>query len=79
MCVCVWSQALEEAAADAAEEEQRRLQTQTELQDRYRSDLERERLVGQKRQPCELKHFLFLVGVCVCVSEARNLLKGICS
>uniref|UniRef100_H3D898 Switch-associated protein 70 n=1 Tax=Tetraodon nigroviridis TaxID=99883 RepID=H3D898_TETNG len=41
-------QALEEAAADAAEEEQRRLQTQTELQDRYRTDLERERLVRQQ-------------------------------
>ncbi|XP_026030843.1 switch-associated protein 70b [Astatotilapia calliptera] len=40
--------ALEEAAADAAEEEKRRLQTQTELQDRYRRDLEREKLVRQQ-------------------------------
>lgn len=39
-------QALEEAAAQAAEEERRRLQTQTELQDRYRTDLEKEKLVG---------------------------------
>lgn len=38
-------QALEEAAAQAAEEERRRLQTQTELQDRYRMDLEKEKLV----------------------------------
>lgn len=38
-------QALEEAAAQAAEEERRRLQTQTELQDRYRTDLEKEKLV----------------------------------
>lgn len=38
-------QALEEAAANAAEEEQRRLQTQTELQDRYRTNLEKEILV----------------------------------
>ncbi|CAI5665645.1 unnamed protein product [Oreochromis niloticus] len=40
--------ALEEAAANAAEEETRRLQTQTELQDRYRRDLEREKLVRQQ-------------------------------
>ncbi|KAL4005390.1 hypothetical protein ACER0C_005103 [Sarotherodon galilaeus] len=40
--------ALEEAAANAAEEETRRLQTQTELQDRYRRDLEREKLVRQE-------------------------------
>lgn len=39
-------QALEEAAAEAAEEERRRLLTQTELQDRYRTDLEREKLVS---------------------------------
>lgn len=44
-CFCVCSQALEEAAANAAEEERRRLQTQTELQDRYRMDLEREKMV----------------------------------
>lgn len=48
--LCVWCQALVEAAADAAEEEERRLQTQTELQDRYLRDLERERLV-------RLRHF----------------------
>ncbi|XP_045885964.1 switch-associated protein 70-like, partial [Micropterus dolomieu] len=40
--------ALEEAAADAAAEERRRLQTQTELQDRYRMDLEREKMVRQQ-------------------------------
>ncbi|XP_044048337.1 switch-associated protein 70b isoform X2 [Siniperca chuatsi] len=42
--------ALEEAAADAAEEERRRLQTQTELQDRYRMDLEREKMVRQQME-----------------------------
>ncbi|KAM6937586.1 switch-associated protein 70b [Xenentodon cancila] len=41
-------QALEEAAANAAEEEKRRLQTQTDLQDRYRMDLEREKMVRQQ-------------------------------
>uniref|UniRef100_A0A667ZS11 Switch-associated protein 70 n=1 Tax=Myripristis murdjan TaxID=586833 RepID=A0A667ZS11_9TELE len=42
--------ALEEAAANAAEEERRRLQTQTELQDRYRMDLEREKMVRQRME-----------------------------
>ncbi|XP_049430644.1 switch-associated protein 70b [Epinephelus fuscoguttatus] len=42
--------ALEEAAANAAEEERRRLQTQTELQDRYRTDLEREKMVRQQME-----------------------------
>ncbi|TMS05626.1 Switch-associated protein 70 [Larimichthys crocea] len=42
--------ALEEAAANAAEEERRRLQTQTELQDRYRMDLEREKMVRQQME-----------------------------
>lgn len=42
--------ALEEAAASAAEEERRRLQTQTELQDRYRTDLEREKMVRQQME-----------------------------
>uniref|UniRef100_A0A3B4YZI9 Switch-associated protein 70 n=1 Tax=Stegastes partitus TaxID=144197 RepID=A0A3B4YZI9_9TELE len=42
--------ALEEAAANAAEEEKRRLQTQTELQDRYRTDLEREKMVRQQME-----------------------------
>uniref|UniRef100_A0A8D3CMW1 Switch-associated protein 70 n=1 Tax=Scophthalmus maximus TaxID=52904 RepID=A0A8D3CMW1_SCOMX len=42
--------ALEEAAANAAEEERRRLQTQTELQDRYRVDLEREKTVRQQME-----------------------------
>lgn len=46
-CLLLFWQALEEAAANAAEEEKRRLQTQTELQDRYRRDLEREKLVCQ--------------------------------
>ncbi len=40
-----FGQALEEAAANAAEEERRRLQTQTELQDRYKMDLEKEKTV----------------------------------
>ncbi|XP_034390196.1 switch-associated protein 70b [Cyclopterus lumpus] len=43
-------QALEEAATDAAEEERRRLQTQTELQDRYRTDLEREQMVRKQME-----------------------------
>ncbi|XP_035012367.1 switch-associated protein 70b [Hippoglossus stenolepis] len=42
--------ALDEGAAQAAEEERRRLQTQTELQDRYRMDLEREKLVRQQME-----------------------------
>lgn len=42
--------ALEESAAQAAEEERRRLQTQTELQDRYRTDLEKEKLVRQQME-----------------------------
>ncbi|KAM6973552.1 switch-associated protein 70b [Aplochiton taeniatus] len=42
--------ALEEAAANAVQEEQRRLQTQTELQDRYRTDLEREKMVRQQME-----------------------------
>lgn len=40
-----FDQALEDSAANAAEEERRRLQTQTELQDRYKMDLEREKMV----------------------------------
>lgn len=76
MCVyvCVWAQALEEAAADAAEEEKRRLQTQTELQDRYRMDLEREKLVRLchvQQQRSVLRHFLFLC-VCVCAGFYRH-------
>uniref|UniRef100_A0A8C9ZU55 Switch-associated protein 70 n=1 Tax=Sander lucioperca TaxID=283035 RepID=A0A8C9ZU55_SANLU len=42
--------ALEEAATNAAEEERRRLETQTELQDRYRLDLEREQTVRQQME-----------------------------
>ncbi|XP_037622474.1 switch-associated protein 70b [Sebastes umbrosus] len=42
--------ALEEAATNATEEERRRLQTQTELQDRYRIDLEREKMVRQQME-----------------------------
>lgn len=38
-------QKMEEAAAKAALEEQRRKQTQLDLQDRYRLDLEREKMV----------------------------------
>uniref|UniRef100_A0AAZ3R068 SWAP70 N-terminal EF-hand domain-containing protein n=1 Tax=Oncorhynchus tshawytscha TaxID=74940 RepID=A0AAZ3R068_ONCTS len=41
---------LEEAAANAAEEERRLLQTQTEQQDRYRMDLEREKMVRQEME-----------------------------
>ncbi|KAJ8396730.1 hypothetical protein AAFF_G00015680 [Aldrovandia affinis] len=41
---------LEEAATEAAEEERRRLQTQSELQDRYRTDLEREKMVRQQME-----------------------------
>ncbi|XP_055790692.1 switch-associated protein 70b isoform X1 [Salvelinus fontinalis] len=41
---------LEEAAANAAEEERRLLQTQTEQQDRYRVDLEREKMVRQEME-----------------------------
>lgn len=36
---------MQEAAAKAALEEQRRKQTQLDLQDRYRLDLEREKMV----------------------------------
>ncbi|TWW76074.1 Switch-associated protein 70 [Takifugu flavidus] len=60
-------QALEEAAANAAEEEQRRLQTQTELQDRYRTDLEKEILVRQQieeqvaQKSTELEQYLVRV------------------
>lgn len=41
---CV-GQKLEEAAANAAEEERRRLQTQNELQDLYRVEMEKEKMV----------------------------------
>ncbi|XP_066556942.1 switch-associated protein 70 isoform X1 [Amia ocellicauda] len=41
---------LEEAAANSAEEEERRLQTHRELQDRYRMDLEREKMVRQQME-----------------------------
>uniref|UniRef100_A0A3B3VY21 Switch-associated protein 70 n=1 Tax=Poecilia latipinna TaxID=48699 RepID=A0A3B3VY21_9TELE len=42
--------ALEEAAAKAAEEEKKRLLTHTELQDRYRTELEREKMVRQQME-----------------------------
>ncbi|XP_027882986.1 switch-associated protein 70b [Xiphophorus couchianus] len=42
--------ALEEAAANAAEEEKKRLLTHTELQDRYRTELEREKMVRQQME-----------------------------
>lgn len=42
--------ALEEAATNAAAEERRRVQTQTELQDRYRMDLEREKMVREQME-----------------------------
>ncbi|XP_027740360.1 switch-associated protein 70 [Empidonax traillii] len=41
---------LEAAAARAAEEEQKRLQTQVELQDRFSVELEREKMVRQKME-----------------------------
>ncbi|XP_076012355.1 switch-associated protein 70 [Genypterus blacodes] len=41
---------MEEAAAQATVEEHRRKQTQTDLQDRYRLDLEREKLVRQQME-----------------------------
>nr|XP_046205057.1 switch-associated protein 70-like isoform X1 [Oncorhynchus gorbuscha] len=41
---------LEEAVATATLEEQRRKQTQTDLQDRYRTDLEREKMVRQQME-----------------------------
>ncbi|XP_020780602.2 switch-associated protein 70b isoform X2 [Boleophthalmus pectinirostris] len=42
--------ALEEAAANAAEEERRRAQTHNELQERYKSDLEREKMVREQME-----------------------------
>ncbi|XP_036399898.1 switch-associated protein 70-like [Megalops cyprinoides] len=41
---------LQDAAANAAEEEYRRMQTQRELQERYRMDLEREKMVRQQME-----------------------------
>ncbi|XP_041966890.1 switch-associated protein 70b [Alosa sapidissima] len=41
---------LEEAAANAVEEERRRLETQTELEGRYRIDLEKEKMVRQQME-----------------------------
>ncbi|XP_056268838.1 switch-associated protein 70 isoform X1 [Pseudoliparis swirei] len=55
---------IEEAAAKAAMEEHRRNQTQLDLQDRYRMDLEREKLVRQQmeeqmaQKSCELEQYL---------------------
>ncbi|XP_026143154.1 switch-associated protein 70b [Carassius auratus] len=43
-------QKLEEAAANAAEEEHRRLQTQSELQDLYRVEMEKEKMVRQQME-----------------------------
>lgn len=42
-------QQLEAAAARAAEEEKKRLQTQVELQDRFSLELEREKMVSSAR------------------------------
>ncbi|XP_036962300.1 switch-associated protein 70b [Acanthopagrus latus] len=59
--------ALEDSAANAAEEERRRLQTQTELQDRYKMDLEREKMVRQQmeeqvaQKSTELEQYLLRV------------------
>ncbi|NP_001038451.1 switch-associated protein 70b [Danio rerio] len=41
---------LEEAAANAADEERRRLQTQNELQDLYRLEMEKEKMVRQQME-----------------------------
>ncbi|XP_054473164.1 switch-associated protein 70 [Anoplopoma fimbria] len=55
---------IDEAAAKAAMEEQRRKQTQSDLQDRYRLDLEREKMVRQQmeeqvaQKSCELEQYL---------------------
>ncbi|XP_043072698.1 switch-associated protein 70b [Puntigrus tetrazona] len=55
---------LEEAAANAAEEERRRLQTQSELQDLYRVEMEKEKMVRQQmeeqvaQKSCELEQYL---------------------
>lgn len=46
---------MEEAAERAATEEQRREVTQTDLQDRFRLDLEREKLVTSQ-QDTRFKH-----------------------
>ncbi|KAL2093054.1 hypothetical protein ACEWY4_010366 [Coilia grayii] len=57
-------QKLEEAAASAAEEERRRLETQIELEGRYRIDLEKEKMVRQQmeeqvaQKACELEQYL---------------------
>ncbi|KAI9528502.1 Switch-associated protein 70 [Dissostichus eleginoides] len=58
---------MEEAAARAAEEEHRRKQTQLDLQDRYRLDLEREKMVRQQmeeqvaQKSSELEQYLLRV------------------
>ncbi|KAK9542794.1 hypothetical protein VZT92_000625 [Zoarces viviparus] len=55
---------IEEAAAKATTEEHRRKQTQLDLQDRYRLDLEREKMVRQQmeeqvaQKSCELEQYL---------------------
>lgn len=49
-------QQLEAAAARAAEEEKKRLQTQVELQDRFSLELEREKMVsGSCSEWCQLR------------------------
>ncbi|XP_037310964.2 switch-associated protein 70 [Pungitius pungitius] len=55
---------IEEAAAEAAMEDHRRRQTELELQDRHRLDLEREKMVRQQmeeqvaQKSCELEQYL---------------------
>lgn len=56
LCLCV-AQKLEEAAANATEEERRRLQTQNELQDLYRVEMEKEKMV--------LVFCVYLIGDCL--------------
>lgn len=69
-----FDQALEDSAANAAEEERRRLQTQTELQDRYKMDLEKEKMVchsssSSLHQQLQFKYnILFLIHCRVTVS-----------
>lgn len=46
------SQKMEEAAVRAATEEHRRMKTQLDLQDRFRVDLEREKMVIRQHGTC---------------------------
>ncbi|KAM9807836.1 switch-associated protein 70b [Neosynchiropus ocellatus] len=67
--------ALEEAATNAAEEERRRLQTQTELQDRYQMDLEKEKMVRQQMEEQIAKKSTELEQYLQRVHELENMYK----